>query len=398
MPGVPAPVLSPPDPRLAPFLTAYPPDLFSERFHWSCELVDRYASACAVEVARALELERALARPATLGEALERAGCVPGFAPALHWLLERLSAEGHVARDGDHFRWTPTLASSELGGRAELRQRALDVDPANQATLALFDAATAAYPAVARGTAPGEALLFGLGQIGLWVDYFSAGNPVYAVNNRLAAHAAARALAASPRQELRILEVGAGAGSATLALLEELGVAGLLSRVVEYASSEPSTFFRRRAERALRARFPELALRFLALDIDQDWAAQGAPAGSFDLVLGVNVFHVARRLVPALEQARQALAPGGALVAGECLRLWPRQPVANEFPFLLLDGFTLVETEPEVRPEPGFLEPAAWRSALARAGFVTVGIEPDLDRIRVIHPRFNTGALTARAG
>ncbi|MGE5233766.1 MAG: class I SAM-dependent methyltransferase [Acidobacteriota bacterium] len=395
---MPAPVLSPPDPRLAPFLTAYPPDLFSERFHWSCELVDRYASACAVEVARILELERALAQPATLGETLERAGCVPAFAPALRWLLERLSAEGHVASGGDRFRWTRALASSELAGLAELRQRALDVDSANHATLALFDAATAAYPAVARGTASGEALLFGLGQIGLWVDYFSAGNPVYAVNNRLAAHAAARALAASPRPELRILEVGAGAGSGTLALIGELDRCGLLGRVVEYTSSEPSAFFRRRAERVLRARFPDVALRFTALDIDQDWAAQGAPAGSFDLVLGVNVFHVARRLVAALEQARRALAPDGALVVSECLRLWPRQPVANEFPFLLLDGFTRVEIEPELRPEPGFLEPAVWRRALERAGFVSVEIEPDLDRIRDIHPRFNTGALTARAG
>ncbi len=393
-----APELSALDPRLAPLLTEYPPDLFSARFHRSCELVDCYATDCARAVARELGLEAALARPATPAEALERAGCAPGFGPAMRWLLARLADDGAVLREGDRFHCAAPLAPA---GVAELRQHALDNDPANAATLALFDAATAAYPPVAHGTASGEELLFGLGQVGLWVDYFSAGNPVYAVNNRLAAYAAAAVLARlddRARSPLRILEVGAGAGSGSLAVLAELEQRGLLPRIGEYAVSEPSAFFRRRAERALRSRFAGAPLRFLALDIDQDWAAQGAPEASFDLVLGINVFHVARRLVPALTRARQTLAPDGALVLAECLRLWPGQPVANEFPFLLLDGFTRVEIDPEERPEPGFLEPDVWRRALRRAGLPQVTISPDVERIRDIYPRFNTGAVTARAG
>lgn len=387
--------LGAPDPRLAPLLASYPAEVFSERLYLSCELVDRYAGECALAVAHALGLESALRQPATPATVGRRAGLVAGFEPALTWLLERLAADGEIGAVTEfgelRFRLGAPLRAAQTGA---LREQGLALDPANAATLTLFDAAAAAYPRVAHG-ARGEELLFSPGQVGLWGDYFSAANPVYAINNSLAAHAVTRAVA-ERGGAVRVLEVGAGAGSATLAVLAALAARGLLGALADYAATEPSTFFRRRAERALRARFPTVPLRFTALDIDQDWPRQGAATATFDLVLGVNVFHAARRLMPALEAARGALAPGGALVLGECLRLSPDQPVAAEFPFLLLDGFTRVETDPELRPRPGFLEPGQWRAVLERAGFASVAVEPDLDRIRDFYPRFNAGALTAR--
>jgi hypothetical protein len=109
------------------------------------------------------------------------------------------------------------------------------------------------------------------------------------------------------------------------------------------------------------------------------------------------VLHVARRLVTTLIDLRAALPPGGALVAGECLRLFPRQPVPAEFVFDLLRGFTQVETDPLARPHHGFLEVGAWRRAFAAAGFDGFTAVPDLERIREVYPRFFAGALCARA-
>jgi pyochelin synthetase len=137
-------------------------------------------------------------------------------------------------------------------------------------------------------------------------------------------------------------------------------------------------------------------LTFRALDVDQPFAAQGLAAEHRDLVVGVNVLHVARDLGAALARIREVLAPGGWLVAGECLRLHPRQPVPADLVFQLFRSFTDVGTDPVLRPHHGFLEPSAWRTALEAAGFVEVGVVPDLERIRDLYPRFFAGVVVGR--
>ena len=106
--------------------------------------------------------------------------------------------------------------------------------------------------------------------------------------------------------------------------------------------------------------------------------------------------HIARDLRFSLGEARRALAPGGTLVLGECLRPFPAQPVYPEFVFRLLDGYSGVPADPELRPTAGFLTPEQWLRALAESGFDDAGIVPDVPRIRDIYPRFTTGAVCGR--
>ncbi|HZI63891.1 MAG TPA: class I SAM-dependent methyltransferase, partial [Thermoanaerobaculia bacterium] len=191
---------------------------------------------------------------------------------------------------------------------------------------------------------------------------------------------------------LRVLEVGAGAGSATHALLDSLAAAGRLAGPATFLVTEPVPFLRRRAERSLRGRAGPVP-SFAALDIDRDWADQGAAPETFDLVYAVNVLHVARDLLFSLRQAWTALRPGGWLVLGECVRPYPGRPVAAELIFQILERFADVSTDPEIRPHHGFLAPEHWRRALDAAGFAPVEVVPDLIKIRDIYPRFSTGAL-----
>jgi SAM-dependent methyltransferase len=228
----------------------------------------------------------------------------------------------------------------------------------------------------------------------LWLDYFHNANPIYALNNRIAATAAANRLRPGPG--LAILEIGAGAGSAAEALLDELAARGRLGDVAEYRITEPNGLLRRRAMRALAARFPGVPLADQAFDVDADAAEQGLAAGRYDLVLAVNVLHIARDLRAALGRARSLLAPGGWLVAGECLRLFPEQTIAVELVFEQLESFTDVELDPELRPAHGFLAPESWRRAFAAAGYDPVAVVPELERIRAHHPRFFTGAICGR--
>ena len=292
--------------------------------------------------------------------------------------------------DGDtrSYHLRRALWQSELEG---LRAVGLDIDPANAATLNLLDHAASLYPAVARGEQSGDQSLFGPQGIPLWLNYFHNDNLTYAVNNWVSATLAVDRLA--NRDHFRILELGAGAGSASEALLRSLDENGLLPRLKRYVVTEPNAFFRRRAQRDLTKRYPDVALEWGAIDLDLPWATQGIALGEFDLVFAVNVLHVSKDLLFSLNQARSVLSRDGWLVIGECLRPYVNQPIYPELMFQILESFTNVQTDPDFRPNPGFLTADHWRRAFARAGFERVEVAPDIDRIREICPHFFTGGI-----
>ncbi len=103
--------------------------------------------------------------------------------------------------------------------------------------------------------------------------------------------------------------------------------------------------------------------------------------------------HISKNLLFSLNEARSALATGGWLVIGECVRPYDNQPMYPELMFQILDSFSNVETDPEIRPNPGFLTAEQWRRAFVRAGFTRTEIAPDIERIREIYPHFFTGAI-----
>src|SRR6059058_1679228 len=232
-PFVPSPV----DPRLYALLAeaGFGDVLFNPRQHRSCELVEHYALELAIDLAARLGLPPLLAEPRSVEELLAARGFVPRFAPALGWLLERLALAGVVARAaGARYRLPGPLPSPDLTalraeggarhrrggrrparGRRPLRAEGLAADSSYAPAFALLDEAATLYPRVARGETDGESALFR--KLPLWAAYFSNQNGYYALNNRVTAQVAAARLAGGP-----VLEVGAGLGSATEALLEAL--------------------------------------------------------------------------------------------------------------------------------------------------------------------------------
>ena len=386
---------APRDVRADAFLGEIPLTLFNDHLYRCNELVDRYALDHAYDLARQLGVEAALAGGATTDEVAARLGSAPAFRPALHWLLARLASDGALAIEPGsptRYRLVAPLRAGEL---VELRAVGFELDPELHRTLDLLDAAAAAWPAVASGHSTGEQELFSMGRIGLWIAYFHNANGSYAISNRIAARAAVNRLRTGGG--LKLLEIGAGAGSAAEALLEELDRRGRRGDRERYEITEPSPFFRRRAERELKSRFRAAPLHFAPADVDLPLAEQGL-GGGYDLILGVNVLHVARELPAALVRLREALAPGGWLVAGECQRLFPGQAVPAELVFQLFKSFVEVDTDPVVRPDPGFLAPCHWRRAFATAGYTSVAVVPDLERIREFYPRFFSGAVVGRRG
>jgi SAM-dependent methyltransferase len=384
--------VSPHDTRLAEWLKDYPPRVFNEHLYQSVELMERYSIELAIDLLRRLDVIDQLDEWRSADDLCHMLSFQPRFRFALSWILERLVETGCMeARTyadirSYHLRhapWHPDLQ--------RLRAVGLDMDPNNAATLDLLDHAAGLYPMVARGDQSGDHSLFGPQGVSLWLNYFNNNNLTYAVNNWVSAIPAADRI--STRSRLRILEVGAGAGSASEILLRCFGERGLLPRIERYLITEPNAFFGRRGQRKLAKQYPDLALEWGALDLNSPWDIQGIASGEFDLVYAVNVFHVSKNLLFSLQQALSALTNDGWLVIGECLCPYVNQPIYPELMFRILESFTEVQTDPEIRPNPGFLTADHWRRAFTRAGFERVEVAPDIDGIREIYPHFFAGAI-----
>ncbi|HEY7744668.1 MAG TPA: hypothetical protein VIA19_16630 [Burkholderiales bacterium] len=370
--------------------------LFNDTFVSSCELLEEYVARLALAVFRSTGLERACAEAATVEEAIAGAGLVPEVArvPA-EWLLAMLAQRGwidHIDSPGGTVRYRALRPAPTADADSVLAEQA-GLDASCLPSYRIAGLAAERYPAVLRGEITGEQALFDPEGVSAWLKYFSNANPLYAVTNAIGAIAAERAL---PREGGAVLELGGGFGSGAEALLARLEAAGRRAEVLSYRLTELVAMFLRRAERALRARFPGWPLAFAALDINRPFAEGGIAPGSMALVYGANVVHVAHDLGATLGEIRAALAEGGALVLAECVRPFPGRPIYVEFAFNLLGTFRDAVLVPDWRPNGGFLTPEQWAAALAANGFVDVRVFPDIATIRQDIPQCVVAAISAR--
>ncbi len=366
-----------------------PVSWFDDSLSASNEVINQYCRDCAIEIYQTLKLGSALKTFATTDEVFNHFGFAKSFRYALIWILRTLHNDGllaHTYIDGvDRYKQIAELPVSE---RAELRQLAIGVNEKNRAVLNLLDVALNSYPDVANGKIRGEEALFGLGELQLWLDFFQNDNPIYAINNKIAALVAADAM--EGRYRINILEFGAGAGSGSEALLDELASRNRLDIIDSYWVTEPNAFFHRKGARLLQSKYPDVPLKVGKLDINKPWAEQ-LQHHQFDLIYSVNTLHVGRNINFVLEQAKQHLQ--GWLIAGECLRPFPGQAVYIEIIFQIMDSFLDVELDKTLRPQPGFLTPEQWLGWLQQSGYTDISIKPNLEAIREHYPRFITGSV-----
>jgi SAM-dependent methyltransferase/aryl carrier-like protein len=169
--------------------------------------------------------------------------------------------------------------------------------------------------------------------------------------------------AASDRHPLRVLEVGAGTGGTTAAVLPALPP----DRVI-YWFTDVSTAFLSHAERKWASCG---FLRFGILDMEQAPADQGFPLQAFDIVIATNVIHATRDSGATLERVRSMLAPGGLLVLCEATAHLPWFDVTTG----LIEGWQRFEDAS--RGDSPLVDAPAWIEMLHRAGFDAVESLPE---------------------
>ena len=226
--------------------------------------------------------------------------------------------------------------------------------------IGLFRRSANALPDVLRGEADALTLLFSSGEPTAADLYLKA--PVARAANRLLADTITALLAELPSgRRLRVIEVGAGTGSATASVLPELPDGGY-----DYVYTDISAGFFSEAE----SRFggAEASIDYRVLDIERDPVEQGFDAHGYDLVIASNVLHATRYLNETLAHCLALLAPSGQLVALENLRGqgW------LDLTFGQLDGWWRFADD--YRPHHALATPAVWRQALGDAGFDDIAI------------------------
>lgn len=377
--------------RLPPALVP----LFDASFVYSTRLYDEFVHRLAVGVFRDAGLEAAARQAGSVEEIAARVGLEAGRARVpLDWLLRQLAARQVLEAEGvesqRRFRLRGPLPVLDPAAIREAQRRH---DPAALPSYVLAETVARDYPAFLRGEVGGEDVLFSPARFRLWFDYFTNDNGLYAVNNRVGAIAVEQWL---PRSGAAILELGGGLGSASAALLGRLAEAGRLPEVGTYRFTELVPLFLRRGRRALEQRFPGGSfLTFAELDMNRPFAEQGIAPGSVAVVYAVNTLHVAHDLGFTLGEAFRALEPGGRLIASECVRPLPGQPIYVEFVFNLMATFRSPRLHPEYRPNGGFLTPEQWQRAMQAAGFGEVQCLPDVPRLREQFPTFYVAAIGA---
>ena len=229
----------------------------------------------------------------------------------------------------------------------------------------LFRRCAGALPEVLRGKEDPLSLLFGDAKPQAGDLYRLA--PVWRAANRMLGDVVRTLVDRLPEgRRLRVLEVGAGIGSATECILPELP-----AERFDYTYTDISAGFFADAEARFSASGAPIDYR--VLDIEKDPVAVGFEPHAYDLVIAANVLHATRYLNETLAHCLALLAPSGLLVALENQRGrgW------MDLIFGQLDGWWRFADR--YRANHALAGPDVWRRALADAGFTdsdVLGLDP----------------------
>ncbi|MCY3770559.1 MAG: SDR family NAD(P)-dependent oxidoreductase [Gemmatimonadetes bacterium] len=224
-----------------------------------------------------------------------------------------------------------------------------------QIEIGLFRRSGLALAEVLRGREDPLTLLFSSGEPTAGDLYLKA--PVAHAANKMLSEAVQTLVSAQPEgRRLRVIEVGAGTGSATASVLPELPEGRFT-----YTYTDISAGFFSEAE----ARFGDSggSIDYRPLDIEKDPIEQGFEPHGYDLLIASNVLHATRYLQETLGHCRDLLAPSGHLIALENLSGlgW------MDLTFGQLDGWWRFADD--YRPHHALASPEVWRQALGDAGF-----------------------------
>lgn len=330
-----------------------------------CAGLDRLAVLAMVLALARLGAFRAPADPITAENIVPAAGLRPRQTVIIRQWLRALAQAGHLQwREGAHHLAAPL----DLPALQQAFDR-LQADIASTAPYAPFiehiKTCAARQLELLRGTEDPFALLFPGGSFDVALAHYRD-TPVVRINNAVLAALARAALASSAGNgPPTVLELGAGCGATTEAVL-----AALRDQPVRYVFTDVGEFFLRRAAQRWRTAQGE-PLACQLLDLARSPLLQGIASQSVDLIVAVNVVHNASHVDEALRRLRSALKPGGLLLLSEQTENSP----LNQINFAHFDSFGHYQDR-RLEIDSPLMPAAAWMQAFDAAGYARCAAVP----------------------
>ena len=321
--------------------------------------LERWSRSRALATLEELGWQRKAGETVDPDDLRQRLNVIPEHRRLFRRMLEMLAKSGVLAADGDGF---VVVVGPEDPLPEEMPEdlEAFATDMAERyphgvTEVGLFRRCGSALAEVLLGRMDPLTLLFSSGDPTPADLYLKA--PVARAANKMLRDAVRALVARLPdNRRLRVVEVGAGTGSATTYILPELPEGRF-----DYTYTDISAGFFAEAE----TRFGDRGgcIEYRTLDVEKDPVAQGFAPHSYDLIIASNVLHATRYLQETLGHCRELLAPSGQLVALENLSGlgW------MDLTFGQLDGWWRFADD--YRPHHALASPAVWRQALGDAGF-----------------------------
>ncbi len=234
----------------------------------------------------------------------------------------------------------------------------------------LLKKAANGYPEFFHGRKTAVDILFTTDKMKLWTEYFSNNNSGYVVYNSFATLGLLKWLL--DKEGIKILELGAGTGSASVFFLREMYNKNLIGKIEEYIFSDISPILLRVGNRAIMEELPDIQMvQLKTLDFNKSFFSQGIKPNSFDVVFGVNSIHAAEDLVSSLENIYYSLKPGGLIILSECVRPKENGLLFQELIFNLLDNYRDIKLS-ALRSMPGFLDIKSWKRIFKKTKFKNI--------------------------
>ncbi|KAF2181508.1 hypothetical protein K469DRAFT_589235 [Zopfia rhizophila CBS 207.26] len=197
-------------------------------------------------------------------------------------------------------------------------------------------------------------------QDNLLLDNYETGQVYHEGNRRLASTVA---LLAHQNPSLKILEVGAGTGSATSEILPALKGDSPWRQYLEYRFTDTTTSFLAGAEE----RFSKYqGMTFGAFDMEKSGESQGYKQ-EWDLVVASNVIHATSDIKSTLINIRNVLKPGGKMIL---LELTQSQLSAGLVLGTFSDFWKADHDPTYPRYDGPFLSKSLWKTVLPESGFL----------------------------
>ncbi|MYF24779.1 MAG: SDR family NAD(P)-dependent oxidoreductase [Nitrospira sp. SB0678_bin_10] len=321
--------------------------------------LERWSRSRALATLEELGWQRRAGETVDPDDLRQRLNVIPEHRRLFRRMLEMLARSGVLAAEGDGFvvivGRDDALPEEMPKDLEEFATTMAEQYPHGVTEVGLFRRCGGALAEVLVGRMDPLTLLFSSGDPTPADLYLKA--PVARAANKMLRDAVRALLAKLPdNRRLRVVEVGAGTGSATTYILPELPEGRF-----DYTYTDISAGFFAEAE----ARFGDGGgcIEYRTLDVEKDPIAQGYAPHSYDLIIASNVLHATRYLQETLGHCRDLLAPSGQLVALENLSGlgW------MDLTFGQLDGWWRFADD--YRPHHALASPAVWRQALGDSGF-----------------------------